>query len=108
MFVYVLVESRGAGARCACKFSAYACGTLILGVAWRREIYQNLFKIKQNLDVRLTAYFILGSLFEREINQKLNSKLIALRAEIRSYALRHTFIGVALRARNYSKIKIQN
>ena len=37
---------------------------------------------------------MLGSLFEREITQKLNSKLIALRAEI---------IGSALAGRNQTK-----
>ena len=41
----------------------------------RTEIFQNLFRIKQNLDVRLKAYLYFGSLFEREINQKLSSKI---------------------------------
>ena len=39
--------------------------------------------------------------------QKLNSKLIALRAEIRSYAYGTLILGVALRARNLSK-SVQN
>ena len=42
----------------------------------RTEIFQNLFRIKQNLDVRLKAYLYFGSLFEREIIQKLNSIII--------------------------------
>ena len=48
---------------------------LFLGTL-RVEIFQNRFKIKQNLCVRLKAYLYFGSLFEREIIQKLSSKLI--------------------------------
>ena len=68
---------------------------LFLGSLFEREIYQNRFKIKQNLDVRLKAYLYFGSLFEREITQKLNSKLIALRAEIGTYAYGILMFGVA-------------
>ena len=41
----------------------------------RAEIYQNLFKIKQNLDVRLTAYLYLGRLAARN-SSKIKFKII--------------------------------
>ena len=61
--------------RNARKFGRAPTARLYWESLFEREIIQNLYKIKQNLCVRLTAYFILGSLFEREIIQKLNSKI---------------------------------
>ena len=49
----------------------------------------------KSLGVRLKAYLFLGSLFEREIIQKLSSKLIALRAKIGTYAYGILMLGVA-------------
>ena len=90
---------------------------LIIGVVrlaaylyWECPDGQKSFKIYTE-SYKICAYALrhtyIGVALRAEINQKLNSKLIALRAEIRSYAYGILILGVALRARNLTK-SIQN